>query len=108
MTGGFGTNPEKEKLIDSWFNGGEFIEWLGKLEKSLPSNIIDDLAIGNTISYADISIWNLLKDNFNDYQESMKLVEQKTKSMKLFKIANKVHENPQIKTWLSERPKTMF
>ena len=63
MTGGMGTNPEKEAAIKKFYES-ELGEWLLKLENSLP--VQDDLnfAVGNKLSYADVQIWYLMSEVF--------------------------------------------
>ena len=108
MTGGFGSNVEKEKAISAWFSG-EYADWLSKLERSLPKNSqADDLTVGQQISYADISIWHLLRDYFHDHLESAKDSELKAVCQRLSKIADRVVELPAIKAWIVDRPNTSF
>jgi glutathione S-transferase len=108
MAGGMGTNPEKDKAIEEWFAGGEFAEWLLKLEKSLPANAADDISVGSSISYADVCVWHLLRDYFNDHGEEVAKAEKKASCSKLTRIAQKVAELPKLKSWLADRPNTMF
>jgi glutathione S-transferase len=108
MQGGMGTNPEKDKLMEGWFAGGEFSEWLLKLEKSLPANTSDDIAVGSSLSYADVSVWHLLRDYFNDHAEEVRAAEKKASCAKLSRIAQRVSELPAVQSWLADRPKTMF
>eukprot|EP01036_Dinobryon_divergens_P022639 gene22639-30917_t len=107
MLGGFGSSPEKEAAISKWFNGGELAEWLSKLEKSLPTNNSGDFAVGGETSYADVSIWYLLRDTFTD-AAAVSEAEQRAKCVRLTKIASRVAELPTLKNWLNTRPKTIF
>mmetsp|Transcript_14246 Transcript_14246/g.23714 ORF Transcript_14246/g.23714 Transcript_14246/m.23714 type:complete len:268 (-) Transcript_14246:165-968(-) len=109
MQGGFGTNPEKEKAIEKWFAGGDFSGWLSKLENSLPKNgAVSDVAVGVNISYADVSIWHLLRDYFYDHIDDVKAAEKTANCTKLTRIAQKVSKLPAVVSWLSQRPDTIF
>ena len=107
-TGGFGPNEEKDKLIEKWFKGGEFAEWLQKLEKSLPENDAW-YSVGNRLSYADVAVWHLLRDYFpQEYQADIKAAEKKVNCIRLLRIADKVSELASMKSYLTSRPQTMF
>jgi hypothetical protein len=68
---------------------------------------LDDFAVGGKISYADVSIWYLLRDTFTD-AAAVSEAEQKANCIRLTKIASKVAELPTLKSWLINRPKTIF
>lgn len=89
------------------FAGGELVEWLVKLEKSLPSSAADGYAVGTTTSYADVTIWQLLRDTFPDADAAIS-AEKKSLCTKLPKIADRISKLPAVKNWLAARPKTMF
>ena len=109
MMGGFGTNPEKEKAIAKWFKEGEYADWLVKLEKSLPANAVEDLALGRSVSYADISIWHLLRDYFSAADlDAARSAEKNAGCSRLTKIADRVAQMSTVKKWLTERPSTVF
>ena len=103
--GGFGPNPEKDAAMKKWFDEGELTEWLIKLEKSLPPSQEDGYAVGSSTSYADICIWNLICDYFDNKEGIAKSAKP---CERLCKIAEKVGELDPVKSWLSERPQTMF
>mmetsp|Transcript_21343 Transcript_21343/g.29361 ORF Transcript_21343/g.29361 Transcript_21343/m.29361 type:complete len:246 (-) Transcript_21343:46-783(-) len=107
MMGGFGNSPEKEAAMSKWFNGGELSEWLVKLEKSLPNSSSEGFAVGSKTSYADVSIWHLLRDTFPD-ATVVSEAEKKAKCQKLTKIATRLSDLPAIKNWIKSRPKTVF
>lgn len=107
MTGGFGPNPEKEKLMEKWFAGGELAEWLAKLEKSLCSSS-STFAVGDKLSYADVSIWHLLRDYFYTEKQEAKTAERSASCTRLSGIADKVGDLPALKAYMSNRPNTMF
>jgi glutathione S-transferase len=109
MTGGFGQNEEKDKLIAQWFDG-ELCTWLEKLEKSLPQAAPGQwCAVGNKLSYADVSIWHLLRDHFPpNHKAEVRTAETKANCIRLSKIADKVAEIVDLKTYLEQRPNTLF
>ena len=91
--------------MKKWFEEGEYSEWLEKLEKSLPEGAISGFCVGNKLSYADFSIWNLLFETFDDKVSSGKVSEKYTV---LNTIAKNVAANPKLKLWLESRPQTKF
>ena len=108
MMGGMGAppTPEKEAAIKKWFDN-ELAEWLVKLEKSLPLNGANNHAVGSSLSYADVCIWNLLHETFDASQQ-----ESVSKSLeaceRLRAIAETVASNKNLQDWLAARPVTMF
>jgi glutathione S-transferase len=103
-TGGMGPNPEKEVAMKKWFDS-ECGEWLGKLEASLPSNADKKFTIGNKISYADINIWHLVKETFDDKDKANMIA---APYKRLTSIADHVAENDALKSWLASRPASKF
>jgi len=103
------TNPEeKDALIAKWFAGGELAEWLVKLERSLPANTSGDVFVaGTTPTYADVLIWQVLRDFFSD-KAAASASETAAKVGRLTAIANKVGEIPALKNWLATRPVDKF
>lgn len=100
MTGGFAPSDEKDKAIKQFFDT-DLSPWLVKLEKSIP-----DQEFGDKITYADVAVWNLLKDTFLDQQS---LVDKLSKDLsKITKMTSKVDANLALKKWIEERPKTTF
>ena len=62
-----GLSPEKDLAMKKWYEEGELTEWLVKLEKSLPTTAAQTgYSVGNKVSYADMNIWNLLRDYFDN------------------------------------------
>lgn len=103
-------SEEKDAAIKKWFEEGELAEWLKKLELSLPNTPYGQnrYAVGIKLSYADLCIWNLLSDTF---EEKHKVFVQKALQdgcPNLSTIVNRVNDLPRIKAWLSRRPVTMF
>ena len=107
MLGGFGNNPEKEAAMEKWFSGGELTDLLIKLEKSLPINSNGWFSVGKSVSYADLSIWHLLKDYFNDIK-AVKLCEENANCVRISKIADSVASLPAVEQWVKNRPNSIF
>ena len=108
-TGGMAPSPEKDVAMKKFIEEGELKEWFVKLEKSLPTSAANVYSVGQRLSYADLCIWQLLKDFF-DAPNAEKVAKCLSESgcTKLVKIADNVAENPALKQWLETRPKTMF
>ncbi|RYG62542.1 hypothetical protein EON64_17675 [archaeon] len=105
--GGFAPNSEKDTLTERWFNGGELADWLDKLEKSLPSNCV--WAAGDQMSYADICIWQLLRDFFPlIHRQDVRQAEKKAGCGRLSRIADRVGDVEGLKSYLEHRPSTPF
>jgi glutathione S-transferase len=101
--GGMGPSPEKEAAMKKWYET-ELAEWLVKLEKSLPAGA-EGCAVGSAISYADICIWHLLRENFDNLEG----VQSSLKGChRLEGIANAVATHPSVVAWVAERPQTVF
>lgn len=104
--GGMGANPEKDAAMKKFYEEGELKELLEKLDKSLTvSNNSEVYAVGNTLSYADVSIWFLLHEVF-DNKEAVRAVSENCPTLN--KISNNVANNANLQAWLAERPQTMF
>lgn len=94
--------PDKDSKLSTWY-ATSFPEWLGKLEKSLPSTVPGS-AVGEKLSYADIVLWHLLNEFFKkaDIESALK------SSFTISIINDKVSANPELQKWISERPVTPF
>ena len=66
--GGMGPSKEKDEATTKFLddNDGEYLQFLRKLEQSLPASRSPGFAVGSALSYADFAIWNLCKDTFLD------------------------------------------
>eukprot|EP01039_Chlorochromonas_danica_P007777 gene7777-8588_t len=109
-TGGFAPNAEKDRLTEAWFAGGELASWLEKLERSLPEPSPGQwFSVGSHLSYADVSIWHLLRDFFPaNHKMDMKNAEKRANCGRLSKIADKVGERVDLQAYLGQRPQTAF
>lgn len=92
-------------LKQKWFDS-ELGEWLLKLERSLPSDCTLGFAVGKKISYADLAIWNLLRDTFTERAEAAAIAASHCE--KLVRVAETVGKLSSLDNWLKERPKSMF
>jgi len=92
---------KKAELTRTWFDE-ELPELLGKFEKALPGTSAG-FAVGNKMSYADVTIFKLLKDT---YQQDAGLAF--ADCPKLQAIVDNVAKTEGLQKWLEERPKTMF
>jgi glutathione S-transferase len=103
---------DKQFQIEKWFQSGEMVQWLERLEKSLPLKHAEEeshwFAVGNRLSYADIAIWQLLRDYFPIDKSTIKLYEKQAKCFRLSKVADKVSEMSRLKTYLQQRKQTLF
>lgn len=91
--------------IKKWYEEGELKEWLGKLERSLPGATPPHFSVGGRLSYSDVAIWHLLRDCFDDAD---KVNACAAECARLTAIADHVAALDAVKSWLAERPKTMF
>ena len=100
-------SPERTAATKKWLTDGEYSQWLAKLEASLPHHPhhTKDYAVGNRLTYADISIWHLVCEFYEDKEASKAAARQ---FKRVDKIAQLVSDNPDVKKWLAERPQTKF
>lgn len=105
MIGGMGSNAEKDAAMKKWFADGEYKEWLTKLERSLPASRSPGFSVGSKLSYSDICIWHLLREQFDDREAATKVSDE---FPMLTEIANCVASNAELQAWLASRPNTMF
>ena len=90
---------EKEEALKKWF-AADLPEWLVKLDKSLPVTT-SGFSVGTSVSYADISIWALLSDYFDN---NVSATYESCPSIKA--IVATVSSIPTLRTYLTERPVT--
>lgn len=62
--------------------------------------------VGDCTTYADIAVWHLLRDYFDDPRAAV--VESQVGCLRLTAIANRVASLPQLQQWLLDRPKGTF
>ena len=99
-------SPEKDEALAKWLRE-DLVDWLKKLEKSLPVNESQPFVVGSTVSYADISIWHLLRDYFSD-KEVVKAAIEAAKATRLTLIADRVEQVEAVKNHLTTRHQDIF
>ena len=103
-------SEERDIALKKWFDEGELQSWLEKLEKSVPtpsSQTKTSYTVGNSLSYADLIIWQFLCDYFDEkYSESVKSAYKNCP--RLSSIVSQVSTNADLQNWLKERPVTIF
>ena len=100
-------SPERNAAMKKWLSDGEYAQWLSRLEASLPlhPHHSKDYVIGNRLSYADVSIWHLISEFYEDKDLSKATSKQ---FKRVSRIAQVVADHPEVKRWLAERPQTKF
>lgn len=108
--GGMGSSKEKDEATKLFFtpDSGEYHLFLDKLEKSLPVGRGSGFAVGNSMSYADLCIWQLLEDTFHDAEVQPLAQAISTKFGELGKILETVKNNAALQEYLLGRPATKF
>lgn len=82
-------------------------EMLEKLEKAVKLTSGEEgYSVGNKNSYADVSIFSLLKDCMEKDKEYA-IAAAKDCSV-LLAIADRIANDANVSKWVSERPKSMF
>ena len=95
---------EKEAAMSKWFTT-EFSEWLTKLEMSLPSGRAAGCCVGDKVSLADVTVWSLLSDFFDNKEGVAASVKP---CAQLISIVDAVAALPALQKWLADRPQTNF
>lgn len=91
---------KKAELKKKWYEE-ELPPLLTKLDTALPGS--DGFAVGKKVSLADVAIFKLLKDTYDqDVSDAYK------SCPKLQAIVSSLEKNDGIKKWLEERPKTFI
>lgn len=97
----FMKDQEKKKELQAKWYTEELPVLLKKLEGALPG--AQGFAVGSKTSYADLCIYKLLKDSYED-DVSMTYSD----CPKLQAIVDSVGKHEGLQKWIAERPKTMF
>jgi Glutathione S-transferase, C-terminal domain/Glutathione S-transferase, N-terminal domain len=95
---------EKDAAVKKFFES-DLVDHLVLLEKSLPATRTPGHAVGSATSYADVSLWALAADYFDDKAAVAAAVD---KCPGLKAIVEAVAELPNLKAWLAVRPVTSF
>lgn len=99
-------DDEKKAAVDKFFAEG-LPEWMQKAEKTIPAGP-GPFLVGGKLSYADL-VWYMFlasPDGFFDNTEGAKASFQACPKFKAAMEAT--GENPELKAWIAERPKSMF
>eukprot|EP00978_Attheya_sp_CCMP212_P026775 scaffold88651_cov68-Attheya_sp.AAC.1 len=120
---GFPPSPEKTDAKKEWFTKpavtkepgpGGFRQLMTRLNASLPSSPPESIqfAVGESITLADVVIWNLLKETFTEPDDIAMMEEamtaDETSVERLVAIADHIQNTPAMKEWLKVRPESMF
>jgi glutathione S-transferase len=97
-------SEEKAAKLATWY-GETLPGWLARLERALPAASGAHCAVGGALSLADLAIWQLLKDNFQDVAGAAAAAKG---CPRLNAIADGVAALPQIAGYVAGRPKTMM
>lgn len=102
------SKAEKEKLIQQWFHHGGLSDWLIRLENSLPPSSSSGVYVfGSHPTYADFSIWFLLRDYFPSRGEA-RHAETMAKCTRLTAIADHIEALESLQNYIASRPVTLF
>jgi len=100
------TDEEKEQAQTEWFET-DMPAMLAKLEACVKTiSTSKGCSVGSSISYADVSIYLLLKECFPAYQEAT--LEAAKDCPLLLEICDSVSNHPSVKRWIETRPDTNF
>lgn len=95
---------DKEEGVKKFF-ASDLVDHLTLLEKSLPATRKPGYAVGSATSYADVTLWFLAEDYFDD-KPAVAAAMEKCEGLKAIVAA--VAELPNLKAWLAVRPVTTF
>lgn len=93
---------EKQQAMDKWFNE-TLVERLNLLSNLCDSD--SSYCIGNALSLADVVIYCLITQFFDNKEGSMKAVSQNKTINSIVENINSINA---VQTWLSKRPNTIF
>jgi len=100
------TDEEKEQAQTEWFET-DMPAMLAKLEACVKTiSTSKGCSVGSSISYADVSIYLLLKECFPASQEAT--LEAAKDCPLLLEICDSVSNHPSVKRWIETRPDTNF
>ena len=100
------TDEEKAIAQKEWFET-DMPAMLAKLETSVKQcGGTNDCAVGNSVSYADVAIYLLLKECFPAYQVATLAAAEDCPT--LLACCETVANHPGVKDWIEKRPKTNF
>lgn len=91
---------KKAELKAKWY-AEELPAFLQKLESSIPG--ADGFAVGSKTSLADVCIYKLLKDTYDEDVSAAY-----SECPKLNSIVQSLGKNEKLQKWIADRPQTMF
>ena len=107
--GGMAPNAEKDEATAKFLSAdGEYFQFLGKLERSLPLGRSEGYSVGSSTTYADFVIWNLVKDTFLDENTQARSLAVAAKFSAIMEICTTVESNTSLKEYLANRKVTKF
>ena len=101
------TDEEKAAAQKEWFDD-EMPVMLAKIEAAVKATggTTPGVAVGSTISYADLCIYSMLREAFPVYQEATLAAAKDCPS--LLAICENCAKDPKLSKWIDERPATNF
>ncbi|KAG8458868.1 hypothetical protein KFE25_004202 [Diacronema lutheri] len=100
----FGAETEDKAAKRAQWYAEALPDWLRRLEAALPPGG-NNVAVGSSLSLADLAIWHLLRDYFADAEKTMQAA---SGCERLNAIADMVGAMPAISGWVAKRPQTAF
>ena len=100
------TEEEKADAQKEWFET-DMPAMLSKIDACVnETGTAKGCAVGDSMSYADLAIFSLLKEAFPAYQEATMKAAQNCPT--LLDICETVSNNPKVSKWINERPASNF
>lgn len=91
---------DEQNAAKAAFVSDELPKWLDKLEHTLGTN---GFAVGSKLSLADLTLYHLLRDFFDDKEAVNALVADRSALLAIVR-----HTEEPLKHWLETRPVTMY
>ena len=96
---------ERQQAMDKWFNE-TLVERLNLLSNLCDSNNLDNsFSVGNELSLADVVIYCLITQFFDNKEGSMNAASQ---NKTISSIVENISSISAVKEWLNKRPNTIF
>lgn len=99
-----GTNSTPTQSKDDWINQ-TFANKIAELDV-LVGSMTGTHAVGNNISLADVVLYRLVYDFFDNTEAAVNACEQK--APRIFAIVQQMHVNERVQLWIARRPATYF
>lgn len=101
---GRSTNNTQTQSKDDWINQ-TFANKIAELDV-LVGNMAGTHAVGNNVSLADIVLYRLVYDFFDNTEAAFNACEQK--APRIFAIVQQMHVDERVQRWIARRPATYF